>query len=94
MSDYYNRAGEKIGFDGYVKEFSKDRTVALTKVGEAEVSTVFLVIDHGFGRGEPVLFESMIFGGPRDQEGWRYHTEAEALSGHNALVAELQAATS
>ena len=57
------------------------------------VSTVFLSIDHNFsGRGEPVLYETMIFGGPLDEEQWRYHTKDEALAGHAAaLVAARQA---
>ncbi len=32
------------------------------------VSTVFLGINHQFGDGPPLLFETMIFGGPLDQE--------------------------
>lgn len=35
---------------------------------EMRVSTVFLGIDHSFGDGPPVLWETMIFGGPLDQE--------------------------
>ena len=60
-----------------------------TKVGEAEVSTVFLGLDHSFVSGPPVLFETMIFGGQYDQEMWRYHTKAEAEIGHKAVVQAL-----
>lgn len=39
-----------------------DRRVALTKVGELSVSTVFLGIDHNYTRrGKPILFETMVF---------------------------------
>jgi len=51
------------------------RTVARTDIDEGvRVSTVFLGIDHSFGRGGPVLFETMVFGGEYDQEMERYRT--------------------
>lgn len=37
------------------------RRVASTVVGKARVSTVFLPVDHGFGEGPPIIFETMIF---------------------------------
>jgi hypothetical protein len=40
-----------------------DRTVALTGIGDMQVSTVFLGLDHSFGYGPALLFETMIFGG-------------------------------
>lgn len=49
------------------------------------VSTVFLGLDHRYGDGPPLLFESMIFGGPLSGEQRRYSTKAEALAGHEAL---------
>jgi len=53
----------------------------------ARVSTVFLGIDHSHRPdGEPVLFETMIFGGPLDQEMRRYHTWEEAEKGHAEMV--------
>ena len=39
------------------------RIVAKDKFGDVEVSTVFLGLDHNWGGGEPLLFETMIFGG-------------------------------
>jgi hypothetical protein len=42
----------------------EERRVALTPIGDYRVSTVFLGIDHNFSdEGEPLLFETMIFGG-------------------------------
>jgi hypothetical protein len=41
-----------------------NRRVGRTMVGKSEVSTVFLGLDHSFGRGAPVLWETMVFGGP------------------------------
>ncbi len=79
----------------WAKEFEeKDRRVAYTKIGDAEVSTVFLGLDHGFGHGPPLLFESMIFweghGLNADQE--RYTTREEALAGHEAMVTRVRSA--
>lgn len=60
--------------------------VALDVVGEAElqatVSTVFLGLWHGLRDGEPVLFETMVFGGALDLQGWRYTNWAAAEEGH------------
>lgn len=41
----------------------ENRRVAHTKVGQFLVSTIFLGIDRNFGRGPPLLFETMIFSG-------------------------------
>jgi len=51
---------------------STDRIVAKTDIdGEVEVSTVFLGLDHAVWDGPPMLFETMIFGGPHDNSQWR-----------------------
>lgn len=52
-----------------------------------DISTVFLGFDHGFGQGLPILFETMIFGGPYDQWQRRYCTWDEAEAGHRHAVA-------
>lgn len=79
------------------------RQVARNDIDEYEVSTVFLVVDHGW-QGEPVLWETMIF--PR---GWRdnasrrrvkdtaeryterYTSREAAALGHARIVAALLA---
>jgi hypothetical protein len=54
----------------------------------ATLSTVFLGMDHGFpGRGLPVLFESLWFGGAQDGAMRRYHTRDEAEAGHAEMLA-------
>ena len=51
------------------------------------ISTVFLGIDHSFGKGEPVLWETMAFG-PDIEEQWRMGiTYWEARDFHRGLVA-------
>lgn len=59
--------------------------------GGAYVSTVFLGLDHRFGQGEPLVFETMVFGGPLDQEQERYSTWDEAEAGHKAMVERVKA---
>lgn len=60
----------------------ENRRVGWTEVGDVKVSTVCLGIDHRFGEGPPLLFETMIFGGPHDQYQERYSTWDEAQQGH------------
>ena len=50
------------------------------------VCTAFLGVDVNFGDGEPILFETVIFGGPCDWELYRYCTWEEAEQGHAAIV--------
>ena len=71
----------------------ESRRVALTKIqAGVEVSTVFLLIDHSFDDGLPLLFETMVFGGELDGELDRYGTWDEAVDGHNAMVKRVQEA--
>lgn len=73
----------------------ENRRVADTPIDApgAHVSTVFLGMDHGRGSdGKPVLYETLVFGGPLDSEMWRYRTWAEAEAGHLAAVAICNAA--
>ncbi len=68
-----------------------DRHVTKTMIGDIRVSTVFLGLDHNYGDGAPVLFETMIFGGKFDQEMWRYSTWEEAEKGHEKAVEKVKA---
>jgi hypothetical protein len=61
--------------------------------GEVVVSTVFLGLDHNFSMvGPPLLFETMVFGGPLNGECRRYATWVEAEAGHREVVAQAQEA--
>ena len=68
---------DEIPFDGY----------------SVTVSTVWLGMDHSFGDGPPLIFETMVFGGELDQECDRYTTEEQAQQGHAAMVARVQRTT-
>jgi hypothetical protein len=66
-----------------------DKTLARTDITDGiYVSTVFLGIDHNFtGDGPPVLWETMIFGGPRHGYQDRYTSEKAAKRGHKRACA-------
>ena len=73
----------------------ENRIVAKTFIGEIEVSTVFLVLDHRFhdiDPGPPILFETIIFGGSLDKEETRYSTWKEAKAGHLETVSRVKLA--
>ncbi len=72
----------------WFEKHNADRQVVRTELpGDVVVSTVFLGLDHSFGRGEPQLFETMIFGGPLDETQDRYATRQAAMNGHAHYVA-------
>ena len=63
------------------------RKVAFNEVGDVNVSTVFLGLDHNYEDGPPILFETMIFGGEHDEYQDRCATWNEALEMHDRAVA-------
>lgn len=63
----------------------KDRLVAKDTIGDADISTVFLGLNHGYG-GKKLWFETMIFGGEHDEFQERYATWEEAEAGHKRAV--------
>lgn len=72
-------------------ENGSNRTLALTKGKGWKVSTVFLGLDHGFGISKaPVLWESMVFGGPLDGQMRRYDDWERAHTGHLWFVKECE----
>ncbi len=80
---------EASSFEAWGKWFEKSKLRQLdqTEIGGVSVSTVFLGLDHNFsGRGAPILWETLVFGGKHDQEMWRYSSKKDALSGHAAAV--------
>lgn len=65
-----------------------DRFIDQTQVSrEVRVSTEFLGIDHNLvSLGDPILFETMIFGGKFDGWQYRFRTLKEAKAGHAETV--------
>jgi hypothetical protein len=89
---YYNRQGEPMTPEEFatLMENPESRRVADTTLPDGKwVSTVHLGLDHGFGTGAPVIFETMVFPSqaePRELDSDRYCTEAEARAGHARMV--------
>jgi len=90
MSDYYELIGQTVvPVNGGVLEWARtfeaaDRRVAHTTVlGMCSVSTVFLGLDHAFGGGPPLLFETMAFWhGEGGAEQYRCSTWLQAQKQH------------
>lgn len=66
--------------------------VAAWERGPVSVSTVFLGLDHSFGGPVPLIFETLVFGGPLDGEMKRHSTWAEAEAGHAEMVKRAETA--
>lgn len=68
-----------------------DRSVAQTQIGPLRVSTVFLGLDHQWGDGPPVLWETMVFADLEHSDHTRRYTSREAaVEGHAEVCVELQ----
>jgi len=76
---------------GVMFEKEEARRVAYDEIDEAYVSTVFLGIDHSFGSGTPLFFETMAFKTANDDEHTRrYYSWDEAEAGHKEVCAEVR----
>lgn len=69
-----------------------DRRVADDTIDGVRVSTIFLGLDTHAGIGTPVLFETMIFGGPLDREITRCATWGQAEAMHAEMRARVRRA--
>ncbi|MEO7837155.1 MAG: hypothetical protein ABIS21_05890 [Acidimicrobiales bacterium] len=89
---WFDRGGHPIDVAEMVR-LSQDptyRVVARDWVGRVEVATVWLGFDHSFRSAEPVIFETVVFGGRMDQYSRRYSTEEAALAGHQRVVSSVR----
>ena len=93
MSVFYVLEGKEVVCVGddvelWSQRFELDnRQIGDDHIDGVRVSTVFMGVDHNFDPdGEPLLFETMIFGGEHDKERWRYSTFDEAEAGHVRAV--------
>ena len=91
-TDYYGPDGQPMTMEEWAAARSRDddslwqKHHLVTKTDSAEVSTVWLGMDHSWGDGPPLIFESLVFGGALADEMDRYSTWREAQNGHAALV--------
>ena len=96
MSRYFIMKGNEIIPTDHIEWAAwfegADRQIGSTTIGESYVSTVFLGLDHSFGCGPPMIFETMVFDGPLDGDMDRYSTLEDAKAGHNAMCTRVCAA--
>lgn len=94
--DYYDKQGKHLTSAEYMHllcTIGPDyKRVAVAEIGDVTISTVWLGLDHGYG-GEPMIFETMQFGGEGDSDMERYPTLEEARAGHDAWVQRIQEAS-
>lgn len=89
MSDWYDRQGQPISMEESNRLLGDYdyKILEKTTVGEADISTVWLGLNYQWLPDRPpLIFETMIFGGPLDMKQWRYSTEDQALAGHTEAV--------
>ena len=67
---------------------SAKHLVAETTVGSSKISTTFSGFDLTFG-DPPLLFETMVLGGPHHGRMQRYSTWSEARFGHDDTVIQV-----
>lgn len=92
--DHFDKDGKRISINDWIR-LTEDRGYKVVSrsdlPGGGYVSTVWLGLDHSFGRGPPLIFESMVFGSPDPEKNGdcdRYGTLEEAKAGHAAMVAK------
>ena len=93
MSDYYDRSGQPLDMMEWAQRVNDYAYKVIEKTlvrGRWEVSTVWLGLDHSFGHGPPLIFETMVFdqnaGDATEHDVRRYSTEQQARDGHADVV--------
>ena len=88
---YYDKEGQRLTMREWTRLLNDFdyRQIGNEERDGVRVSTVWLGLDHGFGIGNPLIFETMVFGGERDQDQRRYSTLEEAEAGHAQMVEEV-----
>ena len=91
---FYNRDGSPIGLEEWCRR-TVDREylrIDQTTLPDGKwVSTVWQGLNHRFGEGPPLIFETMVFTSQEEMETidqQRYATENEAILGHQEMVAK------
>ena len=96
MHLYILKDGKPVRCDDTIEwgrwfENPENRRIAENDVNGVVISTVFLGIDHAYNGGEPILYETMVFGGEFDRECERYRSREESLAGHSEWVEKVKA---
>ena len=88
---YYDKDGKPLELMEWAKLFENFsyKRIGLDELSNGyRVSTVWLGLDHSFGGGKPLIFETMVFKGKgnSDLDMERYSTLEEAVKGHKRIV--------
>lgn len=89
---YFDCDGRSIGTDRWLELMGDEsyRRIGRDELSDGTfVSTVWLGLNQNYGRGRPMVFETMVFspaGQPLETE--RYETLAEAKAGHERILRE------
>lgn len=76
--------------DWYQRNHRRHR-IGDTRIGDQRISTRNMGLDLAWGRSNPpVLWETMIFGGPHDMAQWRYTSRQAAIETHTRIVKHLR----
>ncbi len=94
---YYDKEGKPLDLMEWANLFEdfEYRQVGDSLVDGIRVSTVWLGLDHNFGRvGPPLIFETMMFDWTTEDRQvdfqWRYHSLEQAQAGHANAVKSLE----
>ena len=95
MRGYYilknKKAVQVNNLTEWATQFGKqNKRVAKDTINGVDISTMFLGLDHQYGKGKPLLFETMVFGGELDQKQERYSTWEEAEIGHKIMIKKVK----
>ena len=90
MSKYYDKDGKPLELMDWAWKFedSAYKRIAETRLDNGYwVSTVWMGLNHNFGEGVPLIFETMVFKGSKsDLDCERYTTLQQAEEGHKRMV--------
>jgi hypothetical protein len=99
---YYDKEGHRLTHTQWAALYTEDyKRVGWDEIPNPDgppvrVSTVWLGIDHQYGDGPILIFETMVFNRPEggkdewhDEECYRYSTLEQAEAGHRNIVHEI-----
>lgn len=81
---------KKLSVWGEFFETSKLRQVGDDTIDGVRVSTIFLGLDHNFGGGPPILWETMVFAKGR-HDGAAWHQKMDRCSGNREQAEAMHA---
>lgn len=81
------RCGDLMKWAKWFESSGDKRRIGLDYVGKKTVSTIFIALDHSFGHGKPLVFETMVF--PECDIVDRYSTRKQDIAGHKKWVKKL-----